>query len=1375
MPDLIIYFFRKFVNFNRTMNFNILNSTLLSSILPDTFVVTSSQTNRLPRQVRQDSNKSNNEDTEYKRYIKVILDLKPDNYEDMYDYYDDGKYNNNREKKINSLINELNLYREIEQNSKPITMNLNESQERKRCTKKISQNLGSINHQQSQKLRLTNIEDGIEPTLRCTDCELLKSNINSREPKNNYNSNLQLEKMDDDYFIKVLNQLIDKINKPKNVKSNLFENLPIQTSTEKIILDNSSFINQNTNGSSEEEMIVKFEKIKGNRIVNKLKSSPENIFINGNWVRNKIIENKVSDSKPLINDRRNELNDKNESISNNDMKQLNLKDSKNQVIESNENISNKFKDLSVGPEENKYISTSPLTEENKHILFSRATIMPFVVSSTSKYKSDSSIPDDSYKLKITTNEYTDQFNKEENVSSHEENNQSQYEPTINNSSTTVSIFESNEELTSDLNEASKIKNPGTVESNDNIPKTNFSNEETIVENSNLDEKENKSLDDNMNCSCNKKIIKNILSSTMVTNITEIKTDRITSPNNLKMNSHKRSNQLLKKNSEKNKAKNIKNEENLIKNKNDMSSDFLGKKQVPYESRSNNNFKETNVNMLQGSILNIDGDKSQSTNDNKKNRNMEIDLKNSSFKSIIPELKLKGQRKRNNDENTHKVEEINNKRMPLTSKTLPQKNTMQFISKIKRLPQNDGTLVRNNNKENNSIDKITHNNNIFKKSSGQMLNKIISQTPLQTISSKQIENITKSPKKLIEKIKHNIPINSKIHTVSNFGDYNKTYYTTSARKIFTHPKIFSQAPLKITNKYSPQSTPRNLEKLITNDDLNATKNSPRKFVTESDKNTSYNPNNRIFKNLKENNNKNIMSQKNSMNANNLDPIQLKRPPSLVKTIESTKIQMTPKNKIIDIYPIKIPTYVKSNDTSSIINKHILKSKISKPNLSIQSPKTFSSSVTTEQMKNNENIPLLKLNKILNNAKTKPSSEPLFLEKIDRTRYNLSNKPLTLTLKNKNILNDQSPAEQVFIKKTDTKQNLKLKYEDDDSNAALKSYSPKQSQLGDQYDHEHAPYTNEDLEPILFDELMKKANTSNKNSQFLTHSPNSGQFLNGNQRYQELDVKLLQSVPINQLKYDKNYDTQRKNKFEVNDKKHKNPPDLNESNNFSINTVSLDNDESSPNNEYLNPNRFGVLSQVKIADGVFKIPLVSQTSVDNNGSEYVSEIFIPIEKPDGKHSAISLTKLLTGDFKLLNELGVERLSVIKSKSEMDSTLSSTRTSTDCESKDLVNPNPLKILQAKQEDEKSVPIHIIQIINNGQCSYKHNGTDTIKKCEHDDDEHKFHKFQNEGRRLSSVKSQNTPNNNKQIQRKIEKAYNHFDSEILDRFLQVYSPHKT
>ncbi|XP_016659367.1 MATH and LRR domain-containing protein PFE0570w-like [Acyrthosiphon pisum] len=1380
---------KKFIKLDRTKNLNVLNSILLNNIEPVSFFVNSSQINRFPRQV---ANKNNNED-EYKRHIKVILDLKPDNYEDMYDYFDSGKYNDNREKKIKGLIDELNLHREIEENSRPITRNLNESQERKRCTKTITQNLDSKNHQQSQKLLSTNIEDRIKPTLKCRDCELLKSNINLGEPKNNYNSNQQLEQMvDNDHFIKVLNQLIDKINKPKNVKSTLIKELPIQKSIEPTMLENRFGENSHTNSSSSDEMIVKFEKIKGNRIINKLESSPENTFVNGNWVRNKIIENKVNDCKPIENDRRSGLNDKNESISKNGIQQLNLKDSKNQVIETDDNVSNKLKDLSVvTAKENTYISTSPLPEENEHLLFSRQTIEPFVVSSTSTDKTDSSMIDENYKLKFTTKAYTDQFNKEDNISSYNENNKNQdkqFEPSINNFPTMAEIFESTEELKSDLNETSKLQNPdGIAESNDNNPNSNYSTGDTIVE-----ENQNNSLDDNMNCNCNKKIIKNILRSTVVTNITEIKTDMDTSPSNLKMNSHKRSNQLLKKNGEINISKNKNNEDNLIKNKKDLNSDFLGEKQATFESTSKNNLKESNSNLFQGSVLNIDGNHSRGTKDSKTNKNEESDSNNSSFSSIIPELKLKSQIKRNNDENINKVNEINNKRLSLIHKNLPQINTRQFVAKLKRLPQNDDTSVRNDNRENNNMDKITENNNmdkitesnnIFTKSSAQKLNKIISRTPLKTIpeiSSKKIENITKkSPGHLVEKKKLNIPINSKLYTTSNSGDYDNTNYMTRTKKIFASPRILSQVPIKNINKHSPQTTLRNLEKLIENDDDSAIQNIPRKFITGSDKYTSFNPNTHIVQNLKENNiyKKNI-SRKDSINTNNLDPVKLQRPLSLLKSIESTKIQMTPKNKIVNNYSTKIPTYSKNNNI--MIHKNVTKTKISKPAIFTQSPKKISSSDTTKQMKNNENMSILKLNI----AKTKPSLVPLFPEKIAKTKYNLFDKPLTSSLKNKNILNDQSPMERIFNKKTDTIHNLKSKY-DAESNDLLKSYPPEKSQVEDLYDHEHAPYTKEYLEPILFRESSEKANISNKNNQFVIQSPISRQSSNRNRKDNKLDVQLSQPVPVNRPEQDENHDdTKKNNKVEVNVKKQKNQPYLNTLNDVPINSDTLNNDKYdvwNPNDESTNQNKFGVLSQVKIADGVFKIPLVSQTSVDNNGSEYVSEIFIPIEKPDGRHSAISLTKLLTGDFKLLNEPGVENLSIIQPKPEIDSsdsTLGSTRTSTDCESSDItdysVNPNPTKILETIKDDKKlSAPIHIIQIINNGQCPYKHNGTDTVKKSVRDDDERKFRKFRNEGRRLSSVRSQNTPNNNKQIDRKIGDAYNHFDSGILDRFLQVYSPH--
>jgi len=488
-------------------------------------------------------------------------------------------------------------------------------------------------------------------------------------------------------------------------------------------------------------------------------------------------------------------------------------------------------------------------------------------------------------------------------------------------------------------------------------------------------------------------------------------------------------------------------------------------------------------------------------------------------------------------------------------------------------------------------------------------------------------------------------------------------------------------------------------------------------------------------------------------------------------------MKPKNKIVN-NSTKMPTYNKNNNI--MINQNVSKTITSKPAILIQNPKKTSSSDTTKQMKNNENMSILKLN----NAKTKPSLIPLFSEKIANTKYNLFEKPLTSSLKNKNILNDQPPTERIFKKKTDTKHNLKSKY-DVDSNVLLKSYPPNKSQVEDLYDHEHAPYTKEYLEPILFREYSEKAKISNKNTQFVNQSPISRQSSNRNRKDNNLDLQLSQPVPVTSSEKDENDDdTQKNNQVEVKVKKQKNQPHLNTLNDDPINSDTLNNDKYdvwNPKDESTNPNRFGVLSQVKIADGVFKIPLVSQTSVDNNGSEYVSEIFIPIEKPDGRHSAISLTKLLTGDFKLLNEPGVENLSVIQPTPEIDSsdsTLGLTRTSTDCESSDItdysVDPNPTKILEAIKDHKKlSAPIHIIQIINNGQCPYKHNVTDTVKKSVHDNDESKFRKFRNEGRRLSSVRSQNSPNNHKQIDKKIGDAYNHFDSGILDRFLQVYSPH--
>lgn len=1200
-------------------------------------VLTSSQSNRFLRNVQQNVYyKINNENTECKRYIKVMLDLQPDNYEDIYDYYDSGKYNDNREEKVNSLIDELHLYREITQNSKPITRNLNESQERKRCTKKITQNVGSINHQLS----------------------------------------------------------------------------------------------------------------------------------------------KVNSFKPIVNNRRSELNTTNESISTNYINELNLKDSKNQITGTNDSISNKLNNLSVVTiQENKYISTSPLPEENEHILFSKETIRPVIISSTYNNKSNSSMIHDNYKLKLTNKEYTDQEEniKEENIKGYEDNNKNQdeqFEPTINNFPST-SIFESNKKTTADLNDALIIKYPDSIvesniQKNQNNSKTDDLDGKVTVENSILDEKENISLDDNVNCTCNKKINKDISSSKIMNNITDVKTDKNVSLNSSNINGH----ELL---DEINMTNNTINEKNIIDNKNNLNSSLLGKKPVTYKSTNQNNLKESNENLLQESMLNNDDNLAQNRMQVSRTNNFS---KSSLFEFRIPELKLKGQRKRNNNENINDLEEINNKKMSLVAKKLPQNNSRQFVTKLIRFPQKDETSTRNNYRENNNMGKTTTNKSIFTKSSALMLNKEISRPQIQTIpeiSSKQVEYTTKkTPRELVGKVKYN----SKIRTASSFGDCNNDIASTE--KLFASPKMLPQVPIKRIMNHPSETTEITLE----NDDIDLTTNSLRKLITESDKYISFIPNTRIVKTFKENNNhRKKSSRKDSLNINNLDLVQLQKPSSLVETTESSQIQMIPKNKIVNIYSTKIPTSGRNINKRIIINKNTLKSKISKPAQLMLIPKRSSSSDTTILMKN-DNMSILEQNISLNNAKIKTSSVPLFLDKIHRNKNNHFNRPLTLALKNKNSLNDQSPIERGSIgsKKIDTKQNSEFN-DDADSKAMLKSYPLDKSQVEDPYDDEHAPYTNEDLEPIIFYGQTQKPKISNKNFKFVIQSPISRQSLNINRKYNKSDVKLSQPAPINRPEYGEKYDSQRNGKLEVNGKNQKYQPAFDRSNNVPINIDMTDNDKydvKTSEDESLNPNRFEIISQTKIVDGVFKIPLVSHTSIDNNGSEYVSDIFIPIEKPDGRHSVISLTKLLTGDFKLLNGHEEVHLSSIKPTAKMDPTLSSMRISTVRSDviDDPINPNLIKILQGTNDNEKltapNAPIHIIQIINNGQCSHKHNDTDTVQKSEPDNDKHTyFNKSRIEGRRLSSIRSQNIPKNNKPINRKINNAYNHFDSEILDRFLQVYSPH--
>jgi hypothetical protein len=92
--------------------------------------------------------------------------------------------------------------------------------------------------------------------------------------------------------------------------------------------------------------------------------------------------------------------------------------------------------------------------------------------------------------------------------------------------------------------------------------------------------------------------------------------------------------------------------------------------------------------------------------------------------------------------------------------------------------------------------------------------------------------------------------------------------------------------------------------------------------------------------------------------------------------------------------------------------------------------------------------------------------------------------------------------------------------------------------------------------------------------------------------------------------------------------------------------------------------------------------------------------------------------------------------------------------------------------KSERPTAPVHIVQIINNGLCSKSCNDTDKGRQFRRNDGVNS-QRSRNEGNRVSRAGLSQKTSNNRQVNRKIlQNAYNHFDSEILDRFLQVFAP---
>lgn len=1320
--------------------------TCVARLLKDTASVVYTQKNRLKRHISKIQYTNNKEGIPI-QYTKAILNLKSGNEQDMMYNSDRRNYYNYQEKNINGLKNDFNLNIEIESNSKPVTKNLRKSQERKRC---IQKKLGSVKRQQSEELLMEDIED----KKICRDCKLIEQNINSEEPYNiYYNSSLRLKKNNDDYFINILKQLIEKLDKSNQSKSLSRKDLLVQKSNnEQLSLKNKSA--ENLNSSAEEELKLTFEKRRkkkeDNHIINKLDSNPENISINGMWVKNKLKGNNKHDYNPMIIDLRSELVSKNKTISRGDMNTFDdLINSNDKIIETNHDNSDNLNNLkAIVTQENKEVSISPILENNDHFLVTRETPKPFYMSAELKDKLDSTVIDNSNNFKFTDVVFTDPSEKKKN-SNLKVNNINQKKALESATSATgnfqiSSNAESIKDSKYDRNDRLKIK------ISDEVAKSNESNHD---ENNNSKEFNLISVKkENLNCSCNKKLNKNILSSPIMKNITEIRTDTYTSPKNLKVKSQNRSNKSQKTNNENTKENNT-NESISIKNKNELDYNLIEKKQIPYIM--NIKADAPKIKKLQKSVLTINNNSTQTTKDRKIKTNLQKIL--SENKSSY--LKFEDQKKKNNNENTYHFKEIKNKRIPLIPKTLSQKYPRNYVIELKqnisRLPHTD---MKNNYEKCNNKNKTNKNKSILMmnrtfKGLSQPQNKTVSQILPQGVQkkSRKHENLDEnnanvSSKKVVIKFKYNAPKSSKIHTERNYGGYN-------VDDISVDNKISSVivSPVSMQNINKPLSKTLSKKSKIGLDysDVDVTKNSTRKLIVGS--------------NMGKTVNENINNMKKPVNSRN-------NPLGLVKKIENIKSYTGPKN---------IPGIIENGSTDEKrinVNKTALQLNISKPIQFIRTSNPSNPLSITSQKQNND---ITSNHKLKNSQNGKKAKDILFAsnsnEKIPIKKYDIFDKP-DLVLRNKNTFNnDKTTKSSIFIIKNESKPNVKkLKYEAN-LNELSKVTLSKVPQTGDDCDHEHAPYKYDDLEPIIFNESTEQPKLSTRNSRLFFQYP-SQQPLYGNQFQNIPGSNLLKSVPINRPEDDDNRTRINNGGKVINIEKQQYLPEFNLSKyglieeNTSISNF-IKYDVKILDGKNFNQSRFEILPQLNVDNGLFKIPLLGYTDYDNNGSEYISDILIPIKKSNGQYTAISLTNLLTGDFHLLNKHNVNALAVDLS-SGMKSRLSASQTSIDGTNSNktgkLYDSIILKTFHENEEDnEQMVPIHIIQIINNGICS----NNDTKIEKKHDRNKN-VQNFRNKVKKVSSERPQNLSNNLRKINKKLENAYNHFDSEILDRFLQVYTP---
>lgn len=1187
-------------SFNETETLNILNTTASVQPLKGRESLHFLRNTYSPRQVKTMTYKQNygDDNSAKQNNIKVVLDLRSE--KDIYDdHYDDRKYYNyyRGRNENNGPINVWNINSEIVNNfSKPVTRTLRESKKRKRCTHILS----SVGRRSSE----------------LNNYRLLNSNVNPTEIQN---GDSRLKQINDDYLINVLKQLIDKVNRNKDLNSTRHQNLPIRTSNglENKLRDNKSMINSL---SEEDKEIFKLDKLKGNRIIDKLNSSSEKTFVNEKWLKNKITKN----YKPIVNDNIiSKLNSRNESVTRNDTRLFfDLK--AESVTETNDEISKNSNTLQVNsvvskPAENKEVLTTPLPAvEKNRVLVSRDTINPFYLSSTAKL--DSTITtDENNKRKYTTRDFTDEDDKEDLL---------------------------------DVNYTDRILDTN-VNENDNLPNVNYSDGPAIaaIDDSSSIDNENNSFDNGqVNCNCNKNVIKNILSSAMIINMTEIKSDTYESTAN-KTKGYKHSD----KSRDASNGGGIDRHEHPVGENNAM--------------KNKNNFFDNKVST----------------------HTKPLSRKISSRDGIVAELKLKrlqlqDQIKRNNEERSNNFGEAKIKSKSNDSSL--QTAQRQIAAKQYNPGTKEIRVAENTLGEIKITNKIAVNRKMFTTSERPKKiivsdNNLLRNTPKTIILRENGKFGDNSKYDVNIKLKHDYPINSKTYTANNFSKHNNGGFGGVTEGIASVPVNNNMPQVSTGIKKTFSQTPRKFP------DGDAT-------IKESSRNASV------------------------INAGKIAEV------NVIGGGYNKKIQKDGRNNSYNLGTVKSDDPTRLNENTD----------------GIEMIKTIPANIKTKWL-------------------PAGGERPIGSRAIKRPALKSKKSPDDDDV---NVTRTVSPAAPVFFDKSipgrDVFNAPALKYKNvrkTGSNLAHDVLSSKSNQPGprargtDGGDREHAPYDAGYLRPIAFGKPAKSDLTNSTVRSGFRRPPSAGHSSGNPSRNRRPPSLQRWSAPVGRPANGTS----------------SSPPATDGGGDPAV--IDDGHDIISDHGKYSGDNRgwrdtfsnnrtqFDVLRNVKVTNGVFKIPLVvSRTSVGANGTARVSGVFIPVEKHDGRHSAVSLSELLTGDFRLPDDVA-DPAALQASRSDKNDFNDVTAGGPfDSETSD-------NIIQRASNEVDKAPVQIIQIINNGLCLDQCNVTDRTNK--------KFQKAagvqtRNDGKRVLS-----SPNI-QQTRRRIENAYNHFDSEILDRFLQVYTP---